>query len=377
MNLVNDAIVALQAYPEIERKIFSVLRAVAPITWRLPVWVKAYENNGTILVTKYADVIEVLNRNKDFETVFAPRMTALTNGQNFFLGMPYGNEFTQDIENMRECVNFLDVQILGQRALKMARIRAMQPISDIENFAGLIVAEIMLDYFGLTRIAPADLLLTTTLMFAYLFTDTQADPYLDKQALAASARMNAAVDAAIATRKTSGLKYDDVLGRALIIQAAGRPRMDDVSIRNNFMGTIAGAVPSIAQAAANIVKQLQMPGIKDAAADAARAGTDETWLGYVMEGWRFNPIDIIMYRRAVRDTKLRYRNIPNDTMVILGTFSAMFDPDKIDNPDSFVPGRPDDNYLFFGHGMHECFGKYITRAVLPAILKPIMAKGVQ
>jgi hypothetical protein len=30
--------------------------------------------------------------------------------------------------------------------------------------------------------------------------------------------------------------------------------------------------------------------------------------------------------------------------------------------------------MLWGYGMHTCFGAYINRAVMPAILKPLLAK---
>ena len=83
-----------------------------------------------------------------------------------------------------------------------------------------------------------------------------------------------------------------------------------------------------------------------------------------------------IFRRAARDTKIaaghfRARKIPKDTMVLAANLSAMFDPLKIEAPESFRTDRPWGEYILWGYGMHGCFGAYINRAVLPAILKPL------
>jgi hypothetical protein len=36
--------------------------------------------------------------------------------------------------------------------------------------------------------------------------------------------------------------------------------------------------------------------------------------------------------------------------------------------------RPWGDYILWGYGMHTCFGAYINRALMPAILKPLIVK---
>jgi cytochrome P450 len=61
-------------------------------------------------------------------------------------------------------------------------------------------------------------------------------------------------------------------------------------------------------------------------------------------------------------------------MVLASNLSAMFDRLKIEAPESFRTDRPWGDYILWGYGMHGCFGAYINRAVLPAILKPLLVK---
>ena len=63
---------------------FRLLRAFLPnlrVSWKLfsPT---VYPNIGTALVTRHDDVIEVLDRNADFEVVYEPRMRAIAGGSS-------------------------------------------------------------------------------------------------------------------------------------------------------------------------------------------------------------------------------------------------------------------------------------------------------
>ena len=60
--------------------------------------------------------------------------------------------------------------------------------------------------------------------------------------------------------------------------------------------------------------------------------------------------------------------------MLASNLSAMFDPLKIESPESFRTDRPWGDYILWGYGLHGCFGAYINRAVLPAILKPLFTK---
>ncbi|MGH6800975.1 MAG: cytochrome P450, partial [Methylocella sp.] len=115
------------------------------------------------------------------------------------------------------------------------------------------------------------------------------------------------------------------------------------------------------------------------AEQAAYDGNDALFANHVFEAFRFNPINPFIFRRAACDTMiaeghLRARKIPKDTMVLASNFSAMFDPMKIEAPESFRTDRPWGEYMLWGYGLHGCFGAYINRAVLPAILKPLVMK---
>ncbi|MGH6838410.1 MAG: cytochrome P450 [Methylocella sp.] len=344
----------------------------------------AYPNNGTAFVTRHDDVVEVLDRNADFEVVYEPRMRAITGGENFFLGMQDTALYTRDVSNMRLAMRRDDVATIVE---PLARRHAEKLVAekagrlDVPQDLSLPVpTAIVTDYFGVTGAPDSKFMEWATVMFAYLFTDIRASPVLDSEALDAAADCRSVIDAAIAKRKASGETKNDVLGRCLVMQRAGLPGMDDLGIRNNLIGLVIGAIPTLSKAAVQALDQLlDRPEALAAADQAARDGNDALFDAHVFEAFRFNPINPLIFRRAARDTMVaaghfRACKIPKDTLVLASNLSAMFDPLKLEAPESFRTNRPWGEYMLWGYGLHGCFGAHINRAVLPAILKPLVTR---
>ena len=370
--------------PRLQRIALRPLRAFLPNLVLSRQFIRAYPNTGTAIVTRYQDVVEVLDRNADFEVVYEPRMREITGGDNFFLGMQDTALYTRDVSNMRLAMRRDDVAtIVAPLARSLAeQILAKQSSRiDVPKDLSLPVpTAIVTDYFGINNAQASDLVIWSTLMFWYLFIDLAGDPALKRRVLDAAVACRSVIDAAIAARKASGEVKDDVLGRCLVLQKANLPGMDDLGIRNNLIGLVIGAIPTISKACVQALDQLlSRPEALASAQAAARVGDDSLLAAHVFEAFRFNPINPMIYRRAACHVKiaagtLRARNIPKGNMVLAMNLSAMFDPLRIQAPESFRTNRPWDEYMLWGYGMHACFGAYINRAVIPAILKPLLSK---
>jgi cytochrome P450 len=370
--------------PRVQRLALRTVRAFAPNLVFSRQFIKAYPNVGTAIVTRFEDVIEVLDRNADFEVVYEPKMRAITDGDNFFLGMQDTALYTRDVSNMRLAMRRDDVEtIVAPMTRRLAEELVAKQAGRMDVPQDLTLAPptaIVTDYFGVAGADDHDLIDWATVMFWYLFADLAGDPALERKALDAAAACRAVIDAAIARRKTTDEVKDDVLGRCLVMQAAGLPGMDDLGIRNNLIGLVIGAIPTISKASVQALDQLlERPDALASARAAALADDDALFAAHVFEALRFNPINPLIYRRAARDATIaagsfRARRIPKDSMVLAVNLSAMFDPLKIASPESFRTDRPWGEYILWGYGLHACFGAYINRAVLPAILKPLVAK---
>lgn len=370
--------------PEGQRLIFSFLRAFIP-NLALPVkFITAYENSGTVLVTRFDDVKDVLSRDGEFEVVYGPRMEKITGGSNFFLGMQNTPAYTRDTSNMRLAMRREDVASLVKpyadaRSAQLVNARTNR-IDVPQELTLRVPSGIVGNYFGVPGPSEQELIDWTTLMFWYLFIDLKADPSLDAKAMDAAAKCRSYLDGAIAARKSSPTATDDVLNRCLNLQRANAPGMDDLGIRNNLIGLMIGCVPTLSKAAVQALDQLlDRPRALAGAQAAARAGDDVLVAQYCLEALRFNPVNPLIYRRAAMDTQVaahRFRRVAvkKGDMVMAVNLSAMFDPLKLDSPTCFRPGRPRDNYILWGDGLHTCFGAHINQAVIPAMLKPLLVK---
>lgn len=375
---------ALLTAPGSQRRVFAVLRLLQPNLVIKKQIITAYPNSGSAVATRHADVTDILSRDADFGVVYGPRMEMITGGENFFLGMQDTPRYTRDVSNMRLVVRRDDVPSIVKPfvAEAAADVVAMVPGAiDVPQALTQPVAARLLDrYFGTPGPSEATIAEWTTLLFWYLFIDLKAAPELDARATAAAAEFRSWMDAHIAVRRAEGGAKDDVLGRCLAMSSAGLPGMSDRDIRNNLIGLLIGELPTLS-AAANLAldELLNRPDAFAGACAAARDGNDALFAAHVFEALRFRPLNPVIYRRAMHDTRiaagrLRGRRIRKDTMVLASNLSAMFDPLVVPDANSFRTDRPWETYILWGYGMHACFGAHINRAVLPGMLKPLFAQ---
>lgn len=375
---------ALLGDPARQRQATGVLRAFAPNLSLNRKLVQSYDNTGTVIVTRRADVLDVLRRDADFEVVYGPRMRELTDGENFFLGMQPGWDYARDTAAMRLAMRHTDV---AEQVTPRAAARAAEIVSQAGGKLDLppdLTLEIPWDmvagYFGTPGPDAATLQGWTTRLFWYLFGDLGADPELHEQAMADAAGLRDWLDDAIAARKAKGTAAPDLLNRCLELQAAGVPGMSDQGIRNNLLGLLIGAIPTISKASCLALDELlRRPDVLRRAQAAAREGDTRKLAGFIWEALRFNPHNPVVYRRAVRDTviapgTLRQVRVRKGQMVFAATLSAMFDPYDIEATEQFRPTRPFEDYIIWGTGLHTCFGAVINAAVIPAILQPLLAR---
>ena len=372
--------------PQGQRLALAVLRAFLPNIVLSKSLVKAYSNSGTAILTRRDDVLDMLNRNDDFEVVYGTRMRKITDGENFFLGMQPGWPYTRDTSAMRLAARMSDVaDIVLPRASALAEdlVAAKSgpgggKIDLPQDLTLLVPTDMVGHYFGTPGPSQDQMISWTTIMFWYLFVDLGADPEIETKAMEAADAGRTYLDASIAERKASPNDNEDILNRCLALQAAGTPGMDDLGIRNNIIGLLIGAIPTISKASVLAMDELlRRPDALAGAQRAAQSGDDALLAQYVWEALRFNPHQPLIYRRATRDaiiapSTLRRRKIPKDTLVMGMSFSATFDGLEIPEANSFRVDRPPETYMTWGYGMHNCFGAAINSAVIPAILKPVL-----
>jgi cytochrome P450 len=154
--------------------------------------------------------------------------------------------------------------------------------------------------------------------------------------------------------------------------------LDDDGVRRNISGIIVGAVDTNSAALAQALDQLlARPDALAKASQAARAGDVGTVSRFLFEALRFNPQapGLLRFCRngaTVAAGTTRETKVPAGTTVVLGTLSAMFDPDAFPDPNAFRADRESPPYLHFGHGMHTCYGRPINLVQLPEIAMALL-----
>lgn len=352
--------------------IFSLLRVFKPIL----------VFKGTALVTKFADVQEVLSLPNVFGVTYTEKMTLITGGSNFFLGMNNTDIYTRDVSNMRIVVPRTDiadrikplVENYAQSLVDAAQDGKLDVVKDLgEKVPSYFSAE----YMGVPGSDVETLVDWTTYIFQYLFFPGNSKE-VDEKALGYGVQMRAYLDELIQTCKASSEKKDDVLSRCLALQTSNTPGMTDQDIRNNLLGTLVGAIPTTSKCAAQVLNYLlDHSELLAQAQVAARANEDETLRKVMLECLRLDVFAPGNTRITLEDYtlakgSLRATKIKKGTPVIALTQSAMMDGSQVSNPKSFRLDRPDYHYLHFGYGMHTCFGYYINMVQIPMVLKAIL-----
>jgi cytochrome P450 len=253
-------------------------------------------------------------------------------------------------------------------------------------------------YFGVP--GPDDATFMTWLQAAavYIFEFwTNQFPAIEVVASSMGLQFGVYLDGLVQTRLAAmaaspGSVPDDVLTRLLALLGPDPTKIPPnpevtlslVGIRRNLAGFSIGCAVPPSGTIANALQFLLQPANGDALAmarAAARADDDDLLGQCVMEASRLgSPSPPSLFRTASEDYVLgrgtpRATTISKGSIVALYPAAAMTDPDFIDAPLEFRPGRPSSNYVLFGEGQHTCFGAAIGKLLLTYSLKPLLKLG--
>ena len=361
---------ATLASPAGQRDAMAVLRFAKPRLELSQNLVKCYPADRTLLLTRAAEFHAVIERQAEFEVVYGSRMRMLTGGRDFFLGMQDGTAYRRDTDAMRSIVKADDLKPV----MAMARAEAAAALAGSEvdlppTLSARIPALMVQQYFGV-EMDTEQLIADATAMFHFLFSDLEDDPAVTGAAMAAKDRVNAAIDASAATAGPETL-----LGRAVASGKAGTSAFDADGIRANIIGIVIGAIPTLSKASCLAVDELlRRPKELAKARVLAQAGDEDGVAAYLWEALRFSPVNPILYRRTSRPTHIGDTPVAANTMVLAANLSAMFDEADVPQAHKFIAPRPWQVYALWGEGLHLCWGDRINKAILPAMLTPLLAK---
>jgi cytochrome P450 len=358
----------------------TVLRAVGAVLRRFAPLLKV---GSRVVVSRHADVLEVLNRDGDFtiSQVNGPSIDRI-NGP-FILAMDRGPEYDRDHAALRACAKREDAERIRRMAREVcdAAVGAARPqhrIEAVQRLTREVPTELVARYFGFPGPDGATLQRWLRNLFQDAFANPLNDPFVRAAALQSAGELKAWALPEIARRRAAGTAGDDdVMGRMIALQPA-HPYADDDWVRRNIAGLIVGAVDTISRFSILAVDELlRRPRELEGAQAAARDGDLDRVRQYAWEAVRFNPHTPLMARRCSVDATLaagtpRAKKIAAGTSMAVGTLSAMFDADGFPDPRRFRIDRDVRSYLHFGWGMHQCFGLGINLVVIPEIVASLL-----
>jgi cytochrome P450 len=338
---------------------------------------------GRIAVTRYDDVREVFLNDRAFGVPYKENLDVIMDHVPFFLSMDDTPAYHQGRDAMLRIVRQEDIpQRLAPAAEAMAGkivAEAGGRLEVVDQLVRRVTFDLLGDYFGVPNPPGGDLRVWGTRLFEFQFASDGSKELLDEvNRIAPLLRKH--IDDEIARRRAAPGGKDDVMARALALQAQGEPGYSDVEIRTALMGFIVGGPPQPPMVVPQALEQLlRRPDALAGAQAAARAGDDALLAAYVFEAMRFDPLAPAMPRVAIQDAVIaagtsRARDVPKGTPLVVGISSAMMDNRRLPEPRRFDPHRLPHEYIHFGYGHHTCFGIHINKVVLPLMLKPLLQR---
>ena len=352
--------------------IARVFRGVCPIV----------KLGGYVGVLRFDDVVEVFGNAAAFPVDYSGKLAAIMGeGHVFFLGEGDTPAYRRDTGVLRRAMRPGDIAALVTKteALATDLVEAGQGRIEVVQMVRDVTFGTLGPYFGVTAPPGTDLQVTATRLFQFQFADLGNDPALRAKVLQIAPVLRSHIDGLIAARKTAPAA-DDVLSRLLALQAEGVPGTDDASICTALMGVMVGGPPQPPMVVPQALEQLlQRPDALAQAHAAAVSDNDAALAALVTEAMRFDPLAPGLFRRAAYATTIaegtaRATKVAAGATVFVGFRSAMRDATYVPKPEIFDATRPSDQYIHFGHGLHTCFGIHLNRALLPIMLKPLLAR---
>jgi Dyp-type peroxidase family len=331
-----------------------------------------------VIITRDADVRDVLKQHDIFRVPYGPEMLELGGGAaTFVLGLE-GAEQQRQHEIIRGLIGEQDARWLIQRTRQIADrlIEASEGRIDVmKDLITRVASETCAEFFGLGVDDPDAFAEWSMSISALLFADPFGNPATRKLGLAGAARVRSVIEAGMVRLSLNPPPTPpEGLGKT-ILQRLRDTHISDDEILAIMVGMITGFIPTTTLAAGNILEELlrKSNGLDaaTAAAKKARSGDDPSARGQLeqllFEAARLNPaLNPGQWRYAAQDgtvtTGSGSHRIAAGSVLLVATASAMRD-------------RQSSGYeLVFGSGVHACLGKTLAMAQITEIFEALLSR---
>ena len=340
-----------------------------------------------VVINRFGAVQNILNWDRDYtiSQINAAKMEALE--VPFFLGMDRGPQHNREIKLMRQMIHREDLGRIQQFIRDgandiIASTDTYEKIDVVASVTRPVMVRLIDDYFGVRAPKESTMMRWLRTQFHDLFLNLGDNKEIHEAAYQSALELKARILELIAERKTilasGGTLPDNILNRLLHQQVKDPEMVTDDVIRRNITGVIVGALETTSKSVVLALDELfrRQDWIENVG-DAAKKGDIETVKNFVKEALRFNPFNPVVIRWASKPQELsipgRRKNakIKADSKVWAALAPAMMDEREFPEPKAFVPHRKSE-YMLFGYGYHECYGKYMNLITIPEFVSAIL-----
>ena len=337
------------------------------------------------LVTRFDDCLEVLRRNDLFSIApYKPKQGT------YWMAQDDTAQHWREKSIMHAILDHEDIPVIrkyiGEKTAELLK-NADGKIEAIRGITRAVPVALVQDWFGYDNSDPDDLIRWSywNQMDAYWNQPFNDGAGIGREKITAEheetgKQMSLYLAGLIANKTLTRQEVggNDPVSRLLQLAASESLRFDAERVAINVGGLLIGAVESTSHAVVNALCYLMGdPERLDAARAAARGPFPESIDGFVFEALRLSPAYPYYFRTCESDTVLARGTeletaIPKGATVVAITHSAMLDPSAFQDPNNFDPTRSQSNSFHFGVGLHECLGRGIGSAMVPAIVREVL-----
>jgi cytochrome P450/deferrochelatase/peroxidase EfeB len=332
------------------------------------------------IVTRDEDVRQVLRDGESFGVPYGPEMNLLGNGTTFALGQD-GPEHRRLNKIMRDVIHpEKDMQsIVAQtRSFSEALIENGGGRLDvITDLITRVATETGARYFGVQVDDPKAFAEWSLAASCLLFGDPTGDKKTRRVALNGGRRLCLAIDKSIRLSRDHGTDRGD----SIVDRLVARDDIADAEIRATILGMITGFIPTNTLAAGKTLTELlRRPEIFAEARRLATASDRPGVRAIIMEAARLDSALAPGQWRVARKEAViapgtsRARTVPQGTVILVSTMTALRDPRRFASPNKFQVDRPVEGDLMFGGGPHACLGRHIATEQLTEIFMVLLSQ---
>jgi len=371
-----------------------------------------------VLVSKYADVIDLLQMPKIFTVdLYKPKMGVTATDPGYLMAHDDDAIHYREKSLMQGMLNRNDlprIRALIAKASAEILAKANGNIDVVNNYCRMVPAIMVQEYFGLDNVDKKDLIEWSFWNQYDVFHNQPFDlnspehakyitdnhdrvtvalaNYIKKVLLEKLAmvkleqtknlfligwRILKSIGYLIAGKKAP-IPKDDVFSRMLRTSFADQVEFDLVRVGVNAGGLLIGSIETTSQAVSQVLEFfIKQPDLLAKAKAAAQQSDLKAFDNIVWEALRYVPISPYMFRQTSQEYTLAKgtdytTSIPANTNVIVLTQSAMFDDFANLDPDEFNPDRTFYHNFNFGFGPHDCLGKYVGMEMIPEMVRQVL-----